>query len=588
MHVINNLFVRFFSISVTTGLIILLLYLFGNRLNKVYTARWRCRIWLLLAVRLLIPFSPSIPVILIDFSDQVWETSVYEAVDISAAVSEGNVRPENDPAAISRVGSPSQSEVQMDFESDIGILRADFNVKKGVSILSLIWIAGIIVFSGYQIMKYFVYKRSIFRWSRAAKNPVVLKSSAECRKKMGISQEVPVLVSSRAPSPMLLGFTCPSLILPHEDYSEQELYFIFQHELTHYRKKDQWFKLFFLAVNAVHWFNLTVYLMFRAVDLDMECSCDDEVIRGALPAERRAYMETIFNSIEYGLKGNCLSTHINGGARVLKQRFVNILDGSKKRCGVVFAAAVLICCILISGLAAYSPVQETVDDSINGTNGEYGNGGESSSLTEIIPNDKKADTDGKAVFDKNGEYSSRLDLDVRDMEGDEKIKKLETALKKYFTGFYGALLTDSRISFSKEDFASINGYIVAQDVVNKREMYKEHIGSICDLSITEVIVKELDVADDQSLEVKVYVKYSYTYGNTGPENHDSCGNLLEVTIFFDENGYKVWDIDSDSVEVRAVKESLESSRNASVDSSFDSYDAVDDYFREMKENAVGL
>ena len=50
-----KLFLNGFGLSLSAGAVILVLLLIRSGLARRYSARWRCVIWLLLAVRLLIP-----------------------------------------------------------------------------------------------------------------------------------------------------------------------------------------------------------------------------------------------------------------------------------------------------------------------------------------------------------------------------------------------------------------------------------------------------------------------------------------------------------------------------------------------------
>ena len=54
---LENIFMSWLEISVTTGVLIIVLLLFSTRINKLFIAKWKYWIWLLLAIRLLIPFN---------------------------------------------------------------------------------------------------------------------------------------------------------------------------------------------------------------------------------------------------------------------------------------------------------------------------------------------------------------------------------------------------------------------------------------------------------------------------------------------------------------------------------------------------
>lgn len=58
---ITNLFLNVIAISLSTSLIIIFLLIFAPFLNKRYAIKWKYLIWVVIAVRLIIPFNMDIP-----------------------------------------------------------------------------------------------------------------------------------------------------------------------------------------------------------------------------------------------------------------------------------------------------------------------------------------------------------------------------------------------------------------------------------------------------------------------------------------------------------------------------------------------
>lgn len=52
----RNLFLTFFEISMTTSIILFLLLILAPLLNRRYAAKWNYDIWIMLALRSMIPF----------------------------------------------------------------------------------------------------------------------------------------------------------------------------------------------------------------------------------------------------------------------------------------------------------------------------------------------------------------------------------------------------------------------------------------------------------------------------------------------------------------------------------------------------
>ncbi|MDY2628164.1 MAG: M56 family metallopeptidase [Lachnospiraceae bacterium] len=599
MPMISSLFITFFRISITTGVLILLLYGLGSLLDRFYAAGWKCWLWLLLAVRLMIPFAPSFPGAPVYLNVNVNGSDAGVVQQILKNVQEGlQIRGETGQIH-SENGRPEQENGQL-LSKDVQPLQKNnlSDQKNGLpdqengrqlsdnlqpdrengsapvqsitvwvnALLPLIWILGILIFSLYQFIKYHVYRKQIIRWSHGVRNPVISGKLEQLKKQMHIMGEISVLVSSRADSPMIIGLIRPALVLPYETYTDQELEFVLRHELTHYQRKDPWRKLFFLTVNAVHWFNPAVYLLFQAGDTDMERFCDDRVTEGADAAERKVYMETILMTAVQGRRrGSSLSTQMNGGAKILKQRFVNIMDRSRKRCGICMVIAVMVTCILSGGLVGCTNYAEAESPA-------KGTGMVSGGMDNYTEN--HTDSSGSSVLT-------------------EKEDLLTQELHIYFTDFYNMLLSDSRKEAERDDFTGINGYILEKQLVFTRESYNKSQGGICRVQLQEATVEKFtDNSTDEnangngsmegeSVKAEVYVKYSFAWGDGSAQNRTSVGDLLKVTLTEHDGSYKILDLESTSVETQMVKEEIQSILEKHGEQAQESYDGVDRYFEDL-------
>ena len=333
---LEDLFMTFIGISVTTSLVVLLLKLSAGFFNKTYAAKWKYWIWLVLALRLIIPFNfsfPSAP-ITVNITD----------VPIPAV---GNA-------------APVQQIAQNDTAGTIQAVTHP-HVFTLIDVLILIWVIGGVLFLVYQIVGYFVFRKKAVRWGKEPANARVKSTLHDVMADMGLKKEIAVLINENISSPLMTGFIKPLLILPNEEYSETDLNFILRHELTHYKRHDIWYKLLLIFVNARHWFNPVVYLLFREASADLELSCDDKVINGFSNAERRAYSETILASItaQKSLR-MALSTYFYEGERTMKSRFSNIFNSGKKRNGA-FVLLVVILAVGVLGSAVACDVDTNED-----------------------------------------------------------------------------------------------------------------------------------------------------------------------------------------------------------------------------------
>lgn len=247
------MFRTIFIVSVTTSVLIALLLCFAPLLDKRYSARWRYFIWLIIALRLVIPWNPSMP-----------------RAPIQIPVAERQIEAEM------RIDDP---EAQSAFEYREEITDTGETVYK-VPIISwndLIFYIWLIVAVGvflFHMASYFRFRLAI----RKSITPTAEKNVYHC---------------SEIDTPLVVGFIHPMILLPENCYTERELEFILAHERTHLRRGDLWYKLLLVIVRSVHWWNPIVWLMTRQANRDLEYSCDSIVVKGKDMDYRKEYSMTI-------------------------------------------------------------------------------------------------------------------------------------------------------------------------------------------------------------------------------------------------------------------------------------------------------
>lgn len=131
-------------------------------------------------------------------------------------------------------------------------------------------------------------------------------------------------------TPMMAGFLKPHILFPKEmaDLPEDKLRFIFQHEITHFKKRDLWIKLIVELLCCALWWNPVVYLLRICVSQLLEMRCDSFVCEELDPHQQLAYSQTLLNSFRKTVHRPIYVTAEYLGYPSkdrLKQRFTQIL-----------------------------------------------------------------------------------------------------------------------------------------------------------------------------------------------------------------------------------------------------------------------
>lgn len=338
---LTDIFASLIEVSITIGIVIFVLMMLSSLLNKIYGAKWKCWVWMILAVRLIFPFNFSFP-----------QASVHLNV------------PEVQMGIPQNLQSVNAELIQsLPIQQTSSITESATYTITLVQVGMMVWLAGFLMFLLYQFIGYQLFRKDVLRWSRPIQDDQIIGQLKHLSCDMKIKKQIVPLVSEKVSSPMMLGFIKPILFLPYEDYNDTDFRFILKHELVHFQRHDIWYKLLILLANAIHWFNPLVYWMFREASKDMELSCDDEVVKGKLFDDRKQYSETILTSIhrQYS-RQTTLSTYFYGGAKIMKERFSNILNMKKRRNGTIAFLTVLVSVVLIGGLVACSTQNAGVDN----------------------------------------------------------------------------------------------------------------------------------------------------------------------------------------------------------------------------------
>lgn len=156
-----------------------------------------------------------------------------------------------------------------------------------------------------------------------------------------------IYTSSSAASPMVYGLLFPKIILPVQKYSAVQLDHILLHEWMHIHRWDLWKKAFVMMTTMLNWFNPTCWLMLLLFNLDLELACDADVLRRLSRQEHAIYASVLLDCHNNMNSSEGVETGFLSG--ILQERIVMIMKHSKMtnkaRCiaalfiGVMFLAA---------------------------------------------------------------------------------------------------------------------------------------------------------------------------------------------------------------------------------------------------------
>lgn len=313
----QSFMVTFLTCSITMSAVALFYMAAAPLLAKYYSAKGRYYAWLIIVIGLIVPFRPR-------FDNPIVK-----------------ITPAETTTPIIQVGNGTQFIGPV--ENTLPPSATSYISFSWWQVTAAVWLVGIIAFLAYYAIKHYRFMKMARRWSETITDEQTMSLFHGLKAELGISKQIDLYQCLSVGTPMLIGFSKPKILLPNTYFAKDELRFILNHELVHYKRKDLLYRCLVLSAKAIHWFNPLVYLMARAIDALCEMSCDAEVVRSTDADTRKHYSEAIIGVVKYQSKmKTALSTNFYGGKKGMKKRIFSIMDTRNKKTGLVILCSVLI------------------------------------------------------------------------------------------------------------------------------------------------------------------------------------------------------------------------------------------------------
>ena len=212
----------------------------------------------------------------------------------------------------------------------IGVWRIP---ERLLSIFTILWLAGVILFTGYAVYSYVRVRRQV-------------AEAMWLRENLWICDEVK--------SPFILGLRKPKIYLSSS--MDEVLYpYVIAHEQAHLKRGDQWWKPLGFLILAIHWFQPFVWVAYLLFCNDLELACDESAVKKLNPQERKDYSYALLScSMQRRLVTVC---PLAFGEVGVKKRVKEILNYKKPTFWVVLAAVAV--CGIVAVCFLTNPKQGT-------------------------------------------------------------------------------------------------------------------------------------------------------------------------------------------------------------------------------------
>ncbi len=286
-----------------------------------------CALWLLVGLRLIVPFSLESSLSLVP-NELNFERDAVATETVAAPV----ITPSVQATPNTEINTPNQPLLPT-VEATPTVPTVEENHVTWGTAASIGWLAGFGLMLCYLLLSYILLHRSLREAVPVGEG--VWKCATVC-------------------SPFVLGLLRPRVYISYGMSLDQTEY-VLAHERSHIVRRDHWTKLLAFLILSVHWFNPLVWLAYILLCRDIELACDERVIRSMDAAERKAYSLAL---LQCAVKASPLAAcPLAFGEVGVKQRIKNVLSYKKPTVWIILAA--LVCGIAVGVFFLTDPKDES-------------------------------------------------------------------------------------------------------------------------------------------------------------------------------------------------------------------------------------
>ena len=208
--------------------------------------------------------------------------------------------------------------------------QSDKNIQL-VNYMRIIWLIGMVVMFAVVVVSNLIFTGRLM----------------SSRKLAGKRDRINIYNTDAVNSACLYGVFRPAVYV-NDNAGDNE--FIINHELTHYRHRDNWWALVRMLCVCIYWFNPLVWMAAHFHKEDCELFCDEAVIRNCSASERQKYGEVLLNAAARHsgrLSDIYLLSGASSGYRELKKRIERIADNKKTYKSAAFILVIIVVAVTV-------------------------------------------------------------------------------------------------------------------------------------------------------------------------------------------------------------------------------------------------
>lgn len=278
---LTPVFYKLVFMSVTAVMIGFVILIVRKIFYKTLSPFWNYAMWFLVLLALILPVRIKSEFAVIPKNSGLDRMSYREKRDVKDTLPYRKVERNSESGELSK-------SKEIGFNKSKG---ADLTANSALldKILTVIWICGMSASFFYLLGGKLKLESRLKKYGRKTEQYEGLIEKA--KEKLNIRADTEVMIMNEINSPALVGVIKPRIIVPIyiDQLKEESLFYVFMHELAHFKRKDMWLTYLMLFLQVIYWFNPLIWFLFKRFREDMEVVNDDYVLSHIEKEEHKNY-----------------------------------------------------------------------------------------------------------------------------------------------------------------------------------------------------------------------------------------------------------------------------------------------------------
>lgn len=246
--------------------------------------------------------------------------------------------------------------------TEIRIFELTLNIW---NIACIIWVVGTIIAIGRYFVGYYIFT-SNFKFIPETSDSRLIRICTNIQNDFNYNFKVKIISNKYIDTPAEYGFFKKVVLIDTDKYTDEELYYILLHELTHFRIRTNYVKFILNMIKAVLWWNPVIYLLYEYIDNILEVYVDRFVIQNC--SSKNGYMQCIANVVRKSADVNYNMNYVqpmailSEGKIVLKRLKLIALDNKYSIKVCILICLLLFMYVFVSSRYVIQPAYDTSEE----------------------------------------------------------------------------------------------------------------------------------------------------------------------------------------------------------------------------------